>query len=183
MKVKKLPQLNMNPVFTLSGVRPLATLAFFLFVSSCSARAILFQQTTNPRTFADWCLDRNNLSVETLHTIDVLLKVAKTQDCHQAGNLLSTRTELDLNDNQIADLRPLSALTNLTSLYLANNQIADLKPLSTLTNLTNLLVINNQIADLKPLLTLTNLTYLDLGSNQTFTDKTCHVKPKSVCCF
>ncbi len=139
MKVEKYPQLNKNPASTLSGVRPLGTLFVFLSVSSFPADAVPFPETTNPRTFADWCLNKTNLSVETLHTVDVLLQVVQTQDCYQADKLLSSRTELSL--------------------------------------------ASNQIADLKPLLTLTNLTYLDLGSNQTFTDKTCHVKPKSVCCF
>ena len=78
MKVKKHPQLNMNPVFSRSGVRPLAALFVFLFVSSFPASAVPSKETTTPRTFADWCLDRNNLSVETLHTVDVLLQEAKT---------------------------------------------------------------------------------------------------------
>jgi internalin A len=140
------------------------------------------------RTFADWCLNKANLSRETLHTVDALLQVAKTQDCNQAEKLLLTRTSLSLNRNQIADLRPLSALTNLSFLDLSRNQIADLRPLSTLTNLsflnlsrnqianlrplsalTNLIVLNlsdNKIANLRPLSTLTNLTDLNLGKNQ-----------------
>jgi hypothetical protein len=124
------------------------------------------QETTTPRTFADWCLNKANLSGETLHTVDALLQVAKTQDCNQADKLLSTRTSLSLRNNKIADLKPLSTLTNLTELSLGSNQIADLKPLSTLTNLTELSLDSNQIADLKPLSTLTNLTNLTLYDNQ-----------------
>ncbi len=161
MNVKKHPQLNMNPAFTQTGVRPLAALALFLFVSSFPAKAISSKETTTPKTFADWCLDRNNLSVETLRTVDVLLRVAETTDCNQASSLLSTRTNLSLNDKQIADLKPLSTLTNLISLTLYNNSITDLRPLSILTNLL-ILVLNN---------------------DPTLTDKTCPVQPESICRF
>ncbi len=156
----------MNPALTRPDVRPLATLLVFLFVSSLPVKASPSPETTTPKTFADWCLNQANLSRETLHTIDVLLQEAKTTDCHQAEKLLSTLTTLSLFDNQIADLRPLSSLTNLTGLSLRNNQIANLRPLSTLTNLTGLYLNNNQISDLRPLSTLTNLTGLYLKNNQ-----------------
>jgi internalin A len=181
MKVKKHHQLKNNSATTLSGVRSLGTLFVFFFVSCFPAYAVPFQETTTARTFADWCLNKHNLKVETKRTIDVLLQVAKTADCHQGSSLLSTRTELDLNNNQITDLKPLSGLTNLTNLYLANNQIIDLKPLSGLTNLTHLDLANNQIADFKPLSGLTNLTRLVVRGNPTLTDKTCPVKPESIC--
>jgi internalin A len=96
---------------------------------------------------------------------------------------LTNLTALDLGSNQIADLLPLSELTNLTALVLSDNQITDLKPLSSLTNLSNLHLSDNPIADLKPLSTLTNLIQLDLYNNQTLTDKTCPVKPESICKF
>jgi internalin A len=159
-------QLKNNSATTLSGVRPLGTLFVFFFVSCFPAYAVSLQERTTPKTFADWCLNKNNLSVETLNTINALLQVAKTIDCKQASKLLSALTELSLGSNQIADLKPLSTLTNLTELSLGSNQIADLKPLSTLTNLTELSLDSNQIADLKPLSTLTNLTNLTLYDNQ-----------------
>jgi hypothetical protein len=139
MKVKKHPQLNINLAHALSGVRFLLTLTLFLFASSFPAKAVPSQETTNLRAFTDWCLNKHNLSVETKHTIDVLLQVAKTPDCHQASSLLSTRTELDLNNNQITDLKPLSGLTNLT--------------------------------------------FLTFNNNSSLTDKTCPVKPESICTF
>jgi internalin A len=166
MKVCKHLKLNKNPASTLPGFRPLGTLALFLFVSSFPVQAVELQETTTPRTFADWCLNKNNLSVETLHTINALLQVAKTTDCNQASKLLSALSELSLSSNQIADLKPLSTLTNLTNLDLDSNQIADLKPLSTLTNLTGLSLNKNRIADLKPLSGLTNLNVLYLDDNQ-----------------
>jgi internalin A len=217
----------MNPALTLPGVRFLGTLFVFLFVASFPAYAVPLYEATTPRTFADWCLNKTTETVEARHTVNVLLQVANTPDCHQAGQLLSTLTELSLYDKQITDLRPLSGLTNLTALSLGKNQIADLMPLSTLTNLTVLFLSNNSIADLKPLSTLTslthlrlnknqiinlkplssltnltrldlfnnsiadikplssltNLTRLDLSNNQILTDKTCPVKPASICSF
>jgi internalin A len=140
---------------------PLGTLAFFLFVSSFPAQATSLQEIATPKTFADWCLNKANLSVETKRTVDALLQQAETTNCHQANKLLSRRTSLDLLDNQISYLRPLSTLTNLALLSLFNNKIADLRPLST----------------------LTNLRQLQLSNNQTLVDKTCPVKPASICTF
>ncbi len=122
MKVKKHHQLKNNSVTTLSGVRPLGTLFVFFFVSCFPAYAVPFQETTTSKTFADWCLNKNKESVETLQTINALLQVANTTDCNQASKLLSALTELSLDDNQIADLKPLSTLTNLTILSLDDNQ-------------------------------------------------------------
>jgi internalin A len=80
-------------------------------------------------------------------------------------------------------IKPLSTLTHLILLWLAENQITDIKPLSTLTNLMGLSLDNNSIADLKPLSGLTNLTSLSLDNNQMLIDKTCPVKPASICGF
>jgi len=183
MKVCKSLKLNKNLASMLPGVRSLGTLALFLFVSSIPVQAVSLQETTTPRTFADWCLNKNNLSVETKHTIDVLLEQARTTDCNQASKVLSAVTEFSLSHYRIADLKPLSTLTNLTYLSLGNNRIADIKPLSTLTNLTDLFLGYNQIADIKALSTLTNLNALYLLNNQALVDKTCPVKPVSICRF
>jgi hypothetical protein len=110
MKVKKHHQLKNNSATTLSGVRPLGTLFVFFFVSCFPAYAVPFQETTTPKTFADWCLNKTNLSLETKHTIDAMLQVAKTTDCDQASKLLSTLTELALPSRQIADLIPSCSL-------------------------------------------------------------------------
>jgi internalin A len=189
MEIKKHTLLNMNPAFSL--FRPLAALLVFLSVSSFPAKAIPSKETTTPRTFADWCLNKDSLSAETKDTVDAILQEAKTTDCHQADKFLSTRTDLYLRNNSITDLRPLSALTNLAKLGLSSNSISDLRPLSSLTNLTFLELGSNSIADLTPLSTLTNLTILYLNNNQiadltplsTLTDKTCPVKPESICIF
>ncbi len=161
MEIKEHPLLNMNQAFTLSGVRHLATLALLLCISSVPAKASPLQETISPKTFADWCLNKDSLSAETKHTVDAILQEAKTQDCDQADKLLSNRIELSLASKLITDLRPLSSLTHLTFLDLSNNQIADLRPLST----------------------LTNLGLLSLENNPSLTDKTCPVQPESICNF
>ncbi len=163
MKGCKSLKLNKNLASTLPSIQSLGTLSLFLLVSCLPSEIVSPQETTIPRTFADWCLNEANLSANTKKTINALLQVAETTDCSQADKLLSTpaKLSLDLRDNYITDLKPLSALTNLIELSLINNLIADLRPLSTLTNLTELWLTNNQ----------------------TITDKNCPVKPESICKF
>lgn len=130
-----------------------------------SARAAEPQLGNSKRTFADWCRQKADLSPETKHTVDVLLKEAGTNDCDAADRKLSSLTKLDLFDNQIGDIQPLASLTNLTWLFLSSNQIRDIKPLASLTNLTRLSLSENPIGDIKPLASLTNLRSLDLSRN------------------
>ena len=129
-----------------------------LLVVSCSPVNIFPRLTTND--FAKWCFNKANLHSDTAHTIDVLLRFAGTTDCKKADQKLSTLSTLSLENNQISDIQPLSNLTNLTSLNLYNNQISDIKPLSNLTKLTDLYLPRNPIPN-----------------------KTCPVKPESICTF
>ena len=69
---------------------------------------------------------------------------------------------MDLGDNQISDLSPLSELTSLTKLDLQYNQISDLSPLADLISLRDINLINNPLSDLGPLSNLTNLEVLDV---------------------
>ncbi|MFN5990880.1 MAG: leucine-rich repeat domain-containing protein [Dolichospermum sp.] len=157
-----------------------------------------------PKTFKEWCQQKASLSKETRRTVEALLKVAKTRNCSQANQTLTNLTTLNLWENQISDIKPLSNLTKLTSLDLRENQISNIKPLSNLTNLTFLDLSGNKISDIKPLSNLTNLTFLSLGENKisdikplsnltnlTFlylgenplTSKQCPLKPESICKF
>ena len=110
------------------------------------------------KTFADWCRQKADLSPDTKHTVDVLLKIAGTTECDAANRKLSSLTELNLNFNQIIDIKPLQSLTKLTRLYLDYNQIRDIKSLQSLTNLTSISLTGNPIAP-----------------------KTCPLKPESIC--
>jgi internalin A len=119
-----------------------------------------------PKSFAQWCQQKDSASAATRHTIDVLLQEAGTKDCNVADRQLRNLTELDLSINQLVDLQPLAGLTNLKELRLDSNQIVDIKPLAGLTNLTVLYLHTNQIIDVQPLTGLTKLTALYLYSNQ-----------------
>ena len=118
------------------------------------------------KTFADWCRQKADLSPETQHTVEVLLKKVWTTDCDAANQKLSSLTSLSLSNNKISDIKPLESLTKLIVLNLSGNQINDIKSLQSLTNLTGLGLNNNQISDIKSLQSLTNLTGLGLSKNQ-----------------
>ena len=135
-----------------------------------------------PKTFKEWCQQKASLPQETRYTVEVLLNVAKTQNCSQANQTLTKLTSLNLSGNQISDIKPLSNLTNLTFLDLEGNQISDIKPLSNLTKLTTLSLWENKISDIKPLSNLTNLAYLYLAKNPLIV-KQCPLKPESICKF
>jgi len=124
------------------------------------------QRDDSGRTFADWCREKDFLSPEAKHTVEMLLEKVETTECDVASQKLSTLTELQLVSNQISDIKPLTSLTNLTVLVLNFNQISDIQPLASLTNLTVLFLNNNQIRDIKPLASLTNLNWLYLTYNQ-----------------
>lgn len=79
---------------------------------------------------------------------------------------LTRLTELWLDINDIQDVTPLSHLNSLTKLYLGYNHIEDVTPLSPLFNLTKLHLQSNDIRDIAPLSPLVNLSTLQLGSNE-----------------
>ena len=78
---------------------------------------------------------------------------------------LESLTSLDLEDNNISDISPLTGLTNLEELGLDGNEISDISPLSGLTNLEMLGLDGNEISDISPLSGLTNLEELWLDRN------------------
>ena len=74
-------------------------------------------------------------------------------------------TYLDLGDNSLTDISPLTELTELIQLALDNNSVADISALAWLTKLTQLTLANNSIVDILPLARLTSLEQLLLGNN------------------
>lgn len=149
---------------------------------------------TTPKTFRDWCQNKQNISPDAKHTVDVLLQLVSTQNCSKAALRLNKRTSLnitqfpggdspgtkwDLEPNQhdtkygagkpnIVDVSPIASLTNLKVLLLGANQIHDISPLSSLKNLKELDLYLNQISDIKPLSSLLKLKKLALNSNPGF---------------
>ena len=111
-------------------------LAFSIFsiaTTSLSLHSPLAQAVPNhPKSFEQWCMQKDFLPAATKKTVGVLLKTAKTQDCKLADSKLNSLSELYLVGNQISDIKPIASLTNLTSLNLSFNQISDIKPLADL---------------------------------------------------
>ncbi|MEG5036341.1 tetratricopeptide repeat protein [Microcoleus sp. AT3-D2] len=150
----------MNLILSIWGRWGLAVGATILMGSAAAPNPQTFE------SFADFCTNKENLTPEARHTVEVLLSKAKTQECDRAQKTLTNLTELSLIRNQIVDIKPLSKFTNLRKLNLSLNQITDVQPLSGLTNLRFLVLNFNQISDVKPLSGLTNLTELFLEANQ-----------------
>src|SRR4028118_1747991 len=96
--------------------------------SGLSADAAETRSGNSRRTFADWCREKDSLSPEAKHTVEVLLRQAGTTECDAADRTLSSLTELDLENYQISDIKPLASLTNLTLLHLGYNQTRDIQP-------------------------------------------------------
>ncbi|MGB7429832.1 MAG: leucine-rich repeat domain-containing protein, partial [Microcoleaceae cyanobacterium] len=133
-----------------------------------SSQAIYSQTNNSPQyqTFEEWCINRENLTPETRHTVEVLLEVAETKECNIAQSILEQKKELVLSDRTITDVSPLANLINLERLYLDSNQITDISPLANLMNLESLYLDSNQITDISPLANLINLELLILYENQ-----------------
>lgn len=128
-------------------------------------------ESTQTLSFVEWCQRRTAVPSDTQHTINVLLEIAKTNDCKLADGRLRTHilrngSFLNLRGRKISDLKPISGFTEITAIFLDNNQIRDLQPLTTLNNVTTATFGNNQISDLRPLARMTQLTRLDLRNNR-----------------
>ena len=72
---------------------------------------------------------------------------------------------LDLADNSIRDLSPLSTMTFLTYLDLDNNDVEDILPLAGMCVLRFLALSRNRVADISPLLALPSLGTVELRGN------------------
>ena len=73
---------------------------------------------------------------------------------------------LNLENNEIADIKALAELDNLQSLNLAKNKIKDIGPLKKLVRLQLLDISHNEVADLKPLAKMDNMRSLYLSGNK-----------------
>ena len=104
----------------------------------------------------EYCI---NLTVLNLHDNQI-------SDLSALSNLLTSLTELDLSQNRISNIRPISNLTKVTDLNLLGNQITDISLLSNLANLIELNLGGNQITDISVLSNLSNLAELNLLGNQ-----------------
>jgi len=79
---------------------------------------------------------------------------------------LTSLVHLNLSENRLRDVSPLSGLTSLEELSLHNNELTDVSPLAGLTLLKELYLFNNQLTDVTALGCLTSLEHLSLWRNQ-----------------
>lgn len=64
---------------------------------------------------------------------------------------------MNLSENRLFDLTPLSGLTRMTELFLSDNRIADISPLRSLTRVRVLSLGRNRITRITPLLDMRRL--------------------------
>jgi Leucine-rich repeat (LRR) protein len=81
-------------------------------------------------------------------------------------------TVLDISDNTVTDIAPLSSLASLRELWMYNNRVSEIAPVKNLASLQVLMVRNNPIADpeavrpIYPHLTRIDTDLLGLADNQ-----------------
>ena len=107
------------------------------------------------------------VSLEDLVPIYSPEKIVSLKGLEKCPNL----RELDLSDQGIEDLSPLSNLRKLVRLDLDQNwQPFDLVPLANLTNMEKLDISSNSISDIRPLYNMKKLKYLNLSENNAIKD-------------
>lgn len=119
-----------------------------------------------------------NLSMNGIQDISGIKNMSVLQNLNLANNYLINDISviknlenikaIDLSQNQVKYLNPLSELTNLTDLNLENNDITDISPLEDLVQLEKLKLDNNKITNIYPLVDLTNLNTLYISGNGQF---------------
>jgi Leucine-rich repeat (LRR) protein len=102
-------------------------------------------------------------ALKTLTTLDLGENVLR--DLTPLSNL-ATLQILQLDNNAVTDLNALSSLKALQELNLSYNSITNVSQLQGLTALQNLNLCHNQIKDVQPISKLSNLTHLDLSYNK-----------------
>lgn len=75
-------------------------------------------------------------------------------------------TYLDLSNNTIRNLEPLTDMRQLSTLHMSHNALTTLDALSPLTNLAELDVSYNSLTSLEPIASCAMLKYINAGNNQ-----------------
>lgn len=74
--------------------------------------------------------------------------------------------EIDLENNEISDLKPLADLKLIQSLNLAGNKITSIEPLAALSRIQYLELSRNAVSDIYPLSNMSNMRSLYLSENK-----------------
>ena len=81
------------------------------------------------------------------------------------GSTWTALSWLDLRNNQVSELHPLSKLSQLTKLFLSRNNIADIHPLAGLHKLQWLRLDSNNITNIDSLASMKNLVTASVTNN------------------
>lgn len=143
-------------------------------VASSYVQYISYEQSAHPENFGDWTMPWYVTSLEGLQyatsakQIDIGYtankKGMKIADLTPISNLTQL-TQLFLKSDGLEDVSAIQNLTNLTTLDLSGNQIQDLTPLQNMKKLAQLTLSNNRIENMDALTSLTKLRSLDLSGN------------------
>ena len=113
-------------------------------------------------------LNAQDRGVRNLHGLELAVNLESLfADRNEITDLspLSAMTELrilSLHSNRVDDIDPLAGLVNLESLHLGSNRVTDISALSAMTQLRSLWLSDNAIDDLRPLAGLLGLETLSL---------------------
>jgi Leucine-rich repeat (LRR) protein len=109
--------------------------------------------------------DVNVILVGSMKSEELDLENSQITDLKPLSGLVELK-QLNLGNTPVEDLSPLSGLVELEELYLGNTQVTNLTPLSGLVNLKTLSLFSTPVTDLKPLRGLVELVSLDLYNTQ-----------------
>jgi len=120
-------------------------------------------QTFTDKNMADGManvLKKNTSDILTQSDIDNCVDVGvwmKSVESIEGIQYFTKISFLDLSNNKISDISPLTGLTQLEELYLEHNNISDISALSNMTNLNSLYIEENHVYDITPLAGLDNI--------------------------
>jgi ABC-type amino acid transport substrate-binding protein len=106
--------------------------------------------------------------VKDLRRLSTLIVGKDTSNIDALEGMRNIRI-LNLNDSQVQDIQPASALNGLKFLEISNTEISDLSPLVNLGALEHIDLAKSQVGSIAPLKDLVNLRYLN-ASNTNITE-------------
>lgn len=158
-----------------TGTQDLSDLRHLIFVEDLAIDAVPAGQLEHLSSLVNITslqIMNTSINTEELKMIGSLPKL-KRLILHNCGLTTASGLEtavaleyLDLSQNTIRDLTPLSNMTSLKDLYLHNNAINDLTKLSGLKALERLDVSYNLLDSLTPIFSCPDLMYLSAGNNK-----------------
>ena len=157
------------------GAKDLSALGYMTFMEDLAIESVPSGQLNYLSSLVNLTslqIRNTSVSAEELKIIGSLPKLEKLtiSDCGltTAAGLenASSLVYLDLSQNTIRNLDPLSTMPNLQEVRLQNNAVNDLSVLSSLNSLTKLDVSYNLLTSLSPVYNCTTLTELLAGNNK-----------------